>query len=118
MSRDWKVQLEDIHQAISKIRSYLASTEYAVFAGDSRTQDAVIRNLGIIGEAARSLPEHIRMLAPEIEWRKMIGLRNLLVHEYFGISIQIVWDIVSNKLDDLDKACMRLVRECQVDDSK
>lgn len=111
MSRDWTVQLEDIREAIGKIRDYVDSMDYAAFDDDSKTQDAVIRNLEIIGEAARLLPDAIKAQASEIEWRKIAALRNLLLHECFGISMPIVWDIVSNKLQELDRACSRLMKD-------
>jgi len=90
MSRDWALQLDDIRQAISRIRKYLSSIDYDAFAGEEKTQDAVIRNLEIIGEASRALPEEVKAQANEVEWRKMIALRNLLLHEYFGVSLPIV----------------------------
>ena len=62
-------------------------------------------NLEIIGEASGRIPERVRQLAPEIEWRKIVGTRNILAHEYFGISLPIVWDVVQNKLDELSAAC-------------
>jgi uncharacterized protein with HEPN domain len=81
----------------------------AVFQADRKTIDAVVRNLEIIGEAARMLPEDVRSRATEVEWRKIIGMRHILAHEYFGISTAIVWDIVENKLTDLKTACRRLL---------
>lgn len=111
MYRDWMVQLEDIQQAIEKIRGYVESLDYAAFCKDPKTQDAVIRNLEIIGEAARVLPDEIKAKASEIEWRKIAALRNMLLHEYFGISMAIVWDVVCNKLEDVDKACRTLLQE-------
>lgn len=85
--------------------------DYLAFASDLKTQDAVIRNLEIIGEAARVLPESIKLQATDIEWRKIIALRNLLLHAYFGVSLPIVWDVVCNKLDQLESACNRIEKE-------
>jgi len=111
MSRDWTVQLEDIRSSIGKIRGYVESLDYSAFSNDPKTQDAVIRNLEIIGEAARLLPDAVKARAEEIEWRKIAALRNLLLHEYFGVSMPIIWDIVSNKLDGLDDACSTLLKD-------
>ncbi|MBW1802380.1 MAG: DUF86 domain-containing protein [Deltaproteobacteria bacterium] len=66
--------------------------EKSNFGKDLKTQDAVIRNLEIIGEAAEKLADSLKSKSQEIEWRKIIGLRNILAHEYFGVSIPIVWD--------------------------
>ena len=81
------------------------------FKADIKTQDAVVRNLEIIGEASGRLPEEVHLSAPEIEWRKIVGIRNILAHEYFGISLPIIWDIVQNKLDELSNSCLRLTSE-------
>jgi uncharacterized protein with HEPN domain len=83
MHRDYRLFLDDILEAVTKIRDYTAGLDYAAFIKDSKTQDAVVRNLEIIGEAAGRLPEPVRFAAPEIEWRKILGLRNILAHEYF-----------------------------------
>ena len=108
MPRNWLQQLDDIQQAIGKIKTYVAGLDFEAFVADGKTQDAVIRNIEIIGEAARTLPDEVKQQAPEIEWRKITALRNLLIHEYFGVSTQVVWDIVANKLDELDTACSEL----------
>jgi uncharacterized protein with HEPN domain len=111
MRRDTRLYLDDILEAITRVREYVFGMEYDAFAGDRKTVDAVVRNLEIIGEAARNLPDEKRDLAPEIEWRKIIGLRNLLTHEYFGINPVIVWDVAQNKLAMLETACRRLLGE-------
>ena len=89
--------LQHIRDAIRRIGRYINGL------------DAIIRNLEIIGEAAGNLPEPVRKGEPEIDWRKITGLRNILIHEYFGINLPIVWDVVKNKLDPLDKACRSLL---------
>jgi uncharacterized protein with HEPN domain len=108
MHRDYRLFLDDILEAVERIRRYTSEMDYETFKGDTRTQDAVVRNLEVIGEAARSLPDDVKARAPEIEWRKIVGLRNILVHEYFGASLPIIWDVVVNKLDILRAACKRL----------
>jgi len=109
MHRDYLLYLDDILDAIHQIQSYVQGQDEAAFALDRKTQDAVIRNLEIIGEAARNLPEKIKEAAAEIDWRKITGLRNILIHEYFGISVPILWDILQNKLGPLEEACRRLL---------
>lgn len=109
MPRDYRLFLDDILAAISKIQEYTADLDYSAFIKDSKTQDAVVRNLEIIGEAAGRLPETVRLEAPEIEWRKIVGLRNILAHEYFGVSVPVVWDIVQNKIDPLKSSCRALL---------
>src|SRR5258708_1755007 len=87
MSRDSRVYLEDILEAAGKIRTYIDGLDFGAFSNDSKTQDAVVRNLEIIGEAVRSLPEDVRSRRPEIDWRRIQGLRNILIHEYFGVDV-------------------------------
>jgi len=111
MHRDHRLYLDDILEAISKIREYTTVLDYSAFVEDSKTQDAVVRNLEIIGEAAGRLPEPIRLASPEIEWRKIVGLRNILAHEYFGVSLPVVWDIVQNKIDPLESSCRTLLEQ-------
>jgi uncharacterized protein with HEPN domain len=95
--------------AVDRIAQYTAGMDATTFADDQRTVDAVVRNLEVIGEAARYLPDNTRALAPEIEWAKIVGLRNILVHQYFGVSTAIVWDVVAHKLGPLRQACIRLL---------
>ena len=111
MPRDYRQQIEDILTAVARIRSYVQGMSYDAFRTDYKTQDAVVRNLEVIGEAARTLPEGVQAGAPGVDWRKLVGLRNVLIHEYFGISLPIVWDIVTNKLDELEAVCKRILED-------
>ena len=103
--------MDDILEAIHKIRDYTSGMDFIEFSKDTKTQDAVIRNLEIIGEAAGRLQEPIRVASPVIEWRKIVGLRNILIHEYFGVSLPLVWDIIQNKLDPLESSCRVLFNQ-------
>ena len=103
MPRDFEVYLEDILQAIAKTRNYVAGLTRESFAQDSMRIDAVVRNLEIIGEAAKMIPESIRVEYPNIEWKKIAGLRDILAHHYFEVDLDIVWDIVQNKLPELER---------------
>jgi uncharacterized protein with HEPN domain len=98
MPRDFKVFIDDIFEAISRIRSYTTGMVYESFKDDNKTVDAVLRNLEVIGEAAKGIPESGRQQNSEIEWQKIIGLRNVLIHQYSGIDLEIVWDIICHKL--------------------
>ena len=103
MPRDFEIYLEDILQAIVKTRNYVAGLTRQSFAQDSMRIDAVVRNLEIIGEAAKMIPESIRVEYPNIEWKKIAGLRDILAHHYFEVDLDIVWDIVQNKLPELER---------------
>ncbi|MBN2123829.1 MAG: DUF86 domain-containing protein [Deltaproteobacteria bacterium] len=115
MPRDYGLYLEDIIEAVDRIHDYIQGMDEMGFSSDRKTQDAVIRNLEIIGEAARNLPDSLRAEDAEIEWRKIVGLRNILAHEYFGISVPIVWDIAQNKLRHLRDVCARLLTQMEND---
>ena len=82
--------VEDIWEAIEKIQRYVAGLDHDTFIKDDKTIDSVVRNLEIIGEAANRVPEDFRAQHTEIEWRKIIGLRNRIVHDYFSIDVEIV----------------------------
>ncbi len=103
MPRDFEVYLEDIREAIVKIRDYTAGLTRESFAQDAMRIDAVIRNLEIIGEAAKMVPESIRARFPLVEWKKIAGLRDILAHHYFEVDLDIIWDILQNKLPELER---------------
>ena len=102
MRKDYKVFLEDILEAVRKVRDYTDGLSLEAFAADTKTFDAVIRNLEIIGEAVKQIPEDIRSRRPEVEWKRIARLRDILIHQSFGVDVQIVWDIVQNKLAPLE----------------
>jgi uncharacterized protein with HEPN domain len=89
--RSPQLLLEDILQSANKILAYTNGLSYSQFLADSRTVDAVIRNFEIIGEAANRLPQEIRDQYPKIDWHRIRGFRNRIVHDYMGIDFEIVW---------------------------
>lgn len=109
MARDYRLYLDDILTAIAAIQRYVFGYNYDQFAADNKTIDAVLHNLAIIGEAASKLPPEVIQSETAIEWRKIVGFRNIVIHEYFGVNRVIVWDIIMNKLDPLHIACARLL---------
>lgn len=84
---------------------------FDTFVNDPKTVDAVIRNLIVIGEAAKGIPEDIRQQSQEVAWQKIVGLKNILTHRYFGIDLEIIWDIVQHKLSFLEREITRILQE-------
>ncbi|MDF0667980.1 MAG: DUF86 domain-containing protein [Nitrospira sp.] len=111
MPRDSKVYLEDILEATRKITAYTGALSKAEFMEDEKTIDAVVRNLEVIGEAVKKLPEDLRAQHSAVEWKKIAGLRDILIHEYFGLDAEIVWDIVRNKVPALDREVRTMLHE-------
>ncbi len=102
--------IEDIWESIEKAERYIDDLHLENFLSDSKTVDAVVRNLGIIGEAASRLPIEFKEKYSDIEWVKIIGLRHRIVHEYFGVDMQIVWQILKKDFPDF-KQKLRSVRD-------
>ena len=98
MSRKDELFLQDIRRACEKIRRFTSDVGREPFLADEKTYDAVLRNLEIIGEAAKRVSEEARKRFPAIEWRKIAAFRDVVAHEYFGIDENILWDIVTNKV--------------------
>lgn len=111
MQREHDLFLKDILAAIRKIENYADKLTYEEFLKDELRQDGVVKNLEVIGEAAKNIPQDIKNRKPEIEWKKIAGLRDILTHEYFGINFEIVWDVIMNKIPDLKKNVTDLISE-------
>jgi uncharacterized protein with HEPN domain len=109
MSRDPEVYLRDILEAINRIQVYTKGLSEAKFQADTLRQDAVIRNLEVLGEAVKQIPEEIRKSYPDVEWRKMAGLRDILIHQYFGIDVEVLWDVVANKLPGVEAGIRKIL---------
>ncbi|MBE9194422.1 DUF86 domain-containing protein [Synechocystis sp. LEGE 06083] len=101
MSRSPQLYLEDILHSSKKILRYLENTNYDAFFQDEMKFDAVMRNLQIIGEAVKKIPPEIQERYPLVEWRKIAGLRDIIVHAYFGLEDEIIWDVITNKVPSL-----------------
>jgi uncharacterized protein with HEPN domain len=115
MSRDYRVCLEEVLEAAGKVRRYMAGISREDFGTDSKTLDAVIRNLAIIGEALKNVSEAIRSTYPQVERRKFAGLRDILIHACFGVDVDIVWDVIQNKLPVLESQIAQILSPGRLD---
>jgi uncharacterized protein with HEPN domain len=103
MSRDYRLYLEDILESCRRINRYTAGMSFDHFVKNSLVYDAVLRNIEIIGEAIKQVPEKIRTQYPELDWRRIAGMRDIVAHHYFRIHDEIVWDIVVAKIPELER---------------
>jgi uncharacterized protein with HEPN domain len=99
--RDWRFRVRDILAALDAIAAYTDGVAYDAFVADARTRDAVVRNLMTMGESVRWIPDVILDAHPEVPWRLMRLVRNVVVHEYFGIDDAILWETVRGDLPPL-----------------
>lgn len=113
MSHDWVMYLQDIAQSCEKISRFAEGLTQSDLIRDEKTYDAVVRNLEIVGEASKHIPDEIRKQLPDIEWRKAAGLRDMLAHVYFGIDNDILWDVVQNKVPQLAEAVRAFLNKAQ-----
>ena len=100
-------RLQHIKEAIEEIEMYLDGFKVEKFLIDSKTRFATIKQLEIIGEAASKISTTTKDKAKEIDWKAIVGLRNILVHEYFGVNLEIIWDIATSDIPDLKKSLLK-----------
>lgn len=110
--------LSDVIEACNKISRYIEGKSFAEFASDEVLFDATIRNLQNIGEAVRCIPEETRNLSPDVEWKRIVGLRHLLVHQYFGVDPEIVWDLSVNYCPPLQVAVQSILDQLSDESSE
>lgn len=102
MKRDCRVYVSDIFQAFRNARQFVEGLSYQEFAGDRKTVSAVLRELEIAGEATKQLPASVRKKYPDIPWSDMAGMRDKLIHFYFGVDLEIVWETVKVRIPKLE----------------
>lgn len=111
MQRELKTYFEDIFTAVNKIEKYTKDMTKEDLTRNELVQDAVVRNLEVIGEAVKKIPDDVRDSHRDIPWKKIAGLRDILIHEYFGVNMNIVWDVIENKLQPLKSAAVKLYQD-------
>ncbi len=109
--RGWKLGVHDILDAVSAIQDYTQDMDYEAFTSDRKTVDTVVRNFIVLGEAACHIPEEIYLKFSAIPWHEMRGMRNFVVHEYFGVSNRILWDTIQTELPPLIPILRRILEE-------
>ena len=104
-----KLLLEDIIESAEKILQYTKGISFEEFSKDNKTVDAVIRNFEIIGEASNLLPDELKDKYSEIDWHRIRGFRNRIVHDYFGVDLQIIWKIILDQIPGLISEISKII---------
>lgn len=111
MSRDEGLYLEDIRDSCKLVRKFTEGLSLKDFLHDDRTHHARLRLLEIIGEAVKHISQETKVRYPDVKWRKIAGFRDIVVHDYFGISDEIIWDVIQNEIPILSLQIEQIIRE-------
>jgi len=106
-----RLYIEDVLESCHRIEQYTEGMTFSKFVKDNLVYDAVLRNIEVIGEAVKQIPPEIRNQHPEIDWRRIAGMRDIVAHHYFSIYDEIVWDIVKNKIPVLKEQMNQILKE-------
>jgi uncharacterized protein with HEPN domain len=111
MTRDIQVYIDDILDSIAKIERYTKAINEQDFLTDTQVQDAVLRRLEIMGEAVKNIPRTIRDKYPQLPWKNIAGLRDVLIHEYFGVNMRRVWKVARQDINDIRQKLLQVQKD-------
>jgi len=118
MKKDVRVFLTDVLKSIEKIEEYMKNIDEEQFFKKTKLQDAVMRRLEIIGEATKNIPSSFRRKHPNVPWREIAGTRDILIHAYFGVRLERIWNVVKRDLPNLKKQIKKILKEVEKTRSK
>ena len=108
--REWRLRIEDMLESIGRIEEFVQGMDLDSFLTDRKTSDAVVRNLEIIGEAARNVPDEVTSLHPKVPWKRAREMRNVLAHAYFGVDLPTVWGTIQEDLPPLKEQLTSILK--------
>lgn len=108
MTRDLRLYIEDILDSIEKVEQYTRAIDEHEFLADTKVQDAVLRRLEIMGEAVKNIPQDFRSKYTDIPWKKIAGLRDILIHEYFGVNVRRAWRMARHDIFELKEKLLKV----------
>ncbi|MDE0482269.1 MAG: DUF86 domain-containing protein [Candidatus Poribacteria bacterium] len=111
--RDLRLYVKDISAAMITVQEFIKEMDFEMFLEDDKTTSAVVRKLEVIGEAAKNLPDTIRQKYPEVPWKQMAGMRDKLIHAYFGVDYTLVWDTVKNLIPPLQPIIAQILEDME-----
>ena len=109
--RSVKCYLQDILDAIEKIKKYTAKVDYKMFSKNQMMIDAVLMNIAIIGESVKKIPEDVKERYPDIPWKDIAGMRDKVIHDYFGVDVNIVWETIKKNVPELEQKIKVMLKE-------
>ena len=113
MSRNITLYVKDILQNMLEAEEFLEGMSYEQFISDKRTLNAVLRSIEVIGEAAKNIPDEIRVKYPDIPWKEMAGMRDKVIHFYFGVDKEVIWFVIKDRVPTIRPLIERTLREIQ-----
>ncbi|MBU0702218.1 DUF86 domain-containing protein [bacterium] len=109
--RDFTDYIQDILDSIMEVKEFTQGMDFEGFVGDKKTINAVTRSLEVIGEAGKKIPDSLREKYPQIPWKRMAGMRDKLIHEYWSIDLEIVWEVITNELPPIEPLIQKVLND-------